>query len=183
MSLKDYATHIADMPSGVPNGTSAADVRSIIETYSSRRTIGTYTAASVATPTTMTTMPVAQFGTAITNGITWVGNHVVLRDNNILGFEIFYDIGGEISVIDTIETQLVYGLAGAAPTNVLPQSGLIIEPSTSRKFSSFKRYEIPAAGTDTTIALQYRTVTSSRTWTDAAVFLAIRSLPLNYGGA
>jgi hypothetical protein len=182
MSEKTYAQHMTDMPTGTPNGISAQDVRDIVDTYSPRRTLGTYTTASVATPTSFTTLPVTQFGTAITNGITWVGNYVQLRDNDILPFEIFYDLQGELSVSDVVETQLIYGLAGAAPTLVLPQSGFITEPATSRKFTAFKRYEIPAAGANTTIALQYKTGTS-RTWTNAAVFVSVRSLPPNYGGA
>ncbi len=183
MTLRTYSQFMTTLENNTDRRISPTDVREIVETFSTQRTIGTYTVASVVTPTSFTTVPVTQFAVAITAGITWTSNYVTLRDSNVQPFEIFYRIRGYFSGgSGEISAQLVYGINGAAPTTPLPQSEINFDGQTNRYFTISDRYEIPAAGANTTIALQWKT-DSVETFNDVGVFLAIRSLGPNYGGA
>jgi hypothetical protein len=182
MTAKNYADLIAQLPNNTTNDISPTDVREIVESFARQRTIGTYSNASVATTTTFAQAPVVQYGSAVTNGITWVSNHIKLRDNNIRAFAINYSLQGEFTNAGVVRTRLMYGLAGAAPTLELPLSGLSFEAAGGNPFSISKYYEIPAAGVDTTIAIEWKT-DAIETISNLEVFLNVFSLPPTYGGA
>jgi hypothetical protein len=183
MPKKTYADLISSMPDGVANGTTAADVRSIPESFSRQRTLGTLTGTGIATPTSFTRVALTQYGSAITNGITWSGNYLILRDSNISGFGIAYDIQGEFESTAIIRTKLRYGLTSAAPSLDLPQSGMALKVAGADPFSISKYYEIPStvAG-NTTIDLTWKTDVAE-TINNLEIYISIWSLPPNYGGA
>jgi hypothetical protein len=181
MSVRNYSNLTLGLADNSAGDIGAEDVRSIVETFSNQRTIGTYTNAALVTSTSFSRAPVTQYGSAVTNGVTWTSNYVTLRDNHILPFEIFYRVRGNFSTQGTLNMRLVYGLSGAAPTTLLDQSELEFDAQAGRYFTLFDRYEIPAAGANTTIALEWKTE-AVETFNDVAVYLVIRSLNLNYGG-